>query len=235
MQRWQSVNVEAASQSRKRAFSRSSAGEDVPPPASTDHVEQMPAAGWVANSGDEVFDEAIKESVAATSTGNEEEDKWIARAIKASVTELRQASKEDRDEESLQTAVNASLLEAERARSEQQEHKARQQPSQPGPSQDIRRNKEGESDFDNPGTRDNADIDTDDDENIREALERSKLDVHQDYPADPEMKQAIAESLRGAAELDTAQKKAEEEERIVLEYVKRQSEYEQQYRDSAGK
>ena len=129
------------------------------------------------------FEHAIKESVAVTSKGNPEEDRIIERAIRASVAELQRASREGDDEDAVQRAIHASVLEAG-----QQEPQAG--PGHQGADVDlasrdrlealIRQSvgKNGASSRDIlHGTSpkdDDSGIDTDDDENIQLALQESK-------------------------------------------------------------
>lgn len=65
------------------------------------------------------FEDAIQQSVLATSNGDKEEDKAIARALRASVTALRTSSHQGHSEhEAYERAVAASVAEASRMRAE---------------------------------------------------------------------------------------------------------------------
>ena len=130
------------------------------------------------------FEEAIRASVAATSHGNPHEDQVIERAIRASVKELRVASKDKDNGEAIQRAIEASVNEAAQARSEggskirstsleetvehQKELAAVLQRSVQESQQLGKSDQFVDVDFDD------SSVDTDD-ENFRVALERSKM------------------------------------------------------------
>ena len=237
--RWQALHAEAASKQSKPTSFQSSAGEA----NSSGQLGSAAAASFsTGESEDKVFDDAIKESVAATSTGNPEEDEWIARAIKASVSELRRSTKEENGEKAMQRAIDASLAEASRPRSEtqahpsaQDSHKARSDEDHKSAMQQSLSAQSEPQPYGHGGT-DDAQVDTDDDENVKQALEQSKQDSCKDRAdsIDADLSKALADSLRGSTEADLARSKADEEERIVLEYVKRQSALEEQHRKNAG-
>lgn len=191
------------------------------------------------------FEEAIRASVAATSRGNPEEDQMIERAIRASVKELHLASREDDNSEAIQKAIQASVAEAHRARCEGRskirsttwdgagDHKGDlaaalqrsmqefQQPEDPPPFTGV--------DFDDSG------VDTDDDDNIRAAIERSKW-TPAGYPVDEkdenDFRKAVELSRKAHEDLEEGLSKSKTEEEIVLEYIKRQSLVEEQLKDS---
>lgn len=177
------------------------------------------------------FEEAIQRSVVATSKGNPEEDAVIEKAIRASVLELQQASDEGDDEAMLQRAIQASIAEARRAKGQNQHHSqqleaALIQSIQQSPSVRQESTHIKDLDFDDSG------IDTDEDENIKTAIESSKqLSIAEDR--DENLKQALAESKRFNDEHEQALKQVKTEEEIVLEYVKRQSLAEDAYKTSS--
>lgn len=158
------------------------------------------------------FEEAIQMSVAATSKGDPNEDALIEKAIRASVTEL-QASKEGDDDEALQKAIQASVAEAASHRSEHQRPSLARKPTEIA-----------DLDFDDSG------IDTDEDENIKIALASSEK-LHSTEHRDEELDLALKASKEEHEEGLTKQKTEEE---IVLEYVKKQSLAEEEYRKSIG-
>ncbi|KAI9874462.1 MAG: hypothetical protein M1830_009725 [Pleopsidium flavum] len=194
------------------------------------------------------LEEAIQRSVTATSRGDPEQDKLIERAIRASIAELQLASQEDDEQEAINRAIQASVAEAAQGRasatlpdprsgtdgrSEQdrvleealhlslQEHQSHNEPHS-----EAANNK-----WDDSG------IETDDDENIQEAIELSKQNVlsdvrsgHAAVEEDQELQKAIEESKQAHSlhEEDNARAKTEEE--IVLEHVKKQSLAEQEHR-----
>lgn len=191
------------------------------------------------------FEEAIRASVAATSRGNPEEDLMIERAIRASVTELQLASKEVDNNEAIQRAIRASVAEAAQARSKdnsnpqpttldgvgnhEQELEAALQRSVQGNEQSEDRHPLADVDFDDSG------VDTDNDENIKAAIERSKS-----TPAgqprggkdDDDLQTAIELSRKAHEEHEQGLSKSLTEEEIVLEYVKKQSLAEEQLKNS---
>lgn len=177
------------------------------------------------------FEEAIQRSVEATSKGNPEEDAVIEKAIRASVLELQQASDEGDNEEMFQRAIQASIAEARRAKGQNQHHSqqleaALIQSIQQSLSVRQESSHMKDLDFDDSG------IDTDEDENIKTAIESSKkLSIADDR--DEILKQALEESKRFHDEHEQALKKVKTEEEIVMEYIKRQSLAEDAYKDSS--
>ena len=180
------------------------------------------------------FEEAIQQSVAATSKGNSEEDAAIEKAIRASVLELQHTSENGDDEEELRRAVQASVAEANRARgdrsdaprghSEQLEaalhHSVQQQ-------FDRKRTEIADVDFDDSG------VDTDDDENIKAAIESSRR-LQPSEHQNEELERALADSKKLHEEQAQGLNKAKTEEDIVIEYVKRQSLAEAAFKESAA-
>ncbi|KAL8913269.1 MAG: hypothetical protein Q9171_001916 [Xanthocarpia ochracea] len=170
------------------------------------------------------FEEAIEQSVKATSHGNPEEDAMIERAIRASVMELQAASKSGDENRAIQKAIQASVAEATKARettvtgndSAPPDHEARLELALQR-SMSLQPKRE-----DGIGLGDDdSGVDTDDDENIKTALERSKSD----YQKPPQLEEQLPEKEK---QLD----RARTEEEIVLEFVKKQSLLEDDYRRS---
>ena len=193
------------------------------------------------------FEEAIRTSVAATSRGNSQEDQMIERAIRASVTELHLASKEGDNNEAIQRAIQASVAEAARARSEdrsnsrpttfdgagdhEKELTAALQRSMQENRQSEERHPVANIDFDNSG------VDTDDDENIKTAIERSKFtptEQPRGRKDDDDFRTAIELSRKTHKEHEQGLSKSKTEEDIVLEYVKKQSLAEEQLKKSVA-
>lgn len=191
------------------------------------------------------FEEAIRASVAATSRGNPEEDQMIEKAIRASVKELHLASREDDNSGAIQKAIQASVAAANRARCEGRSnirstiwdgagnHKKElaaalrssmqevQQPKDPHPFTGV--------EFDDSG------VDTDDDDNIKAAIERSKwmpAGQPMDEKDENDFRKAVELSRKAHEELEQGLSKSKTEEEIVLEYVKRQSLVEEQLKNS---
>ena len=199
------------------------------------------------NRDDADFEEAIRASVAATSRGNPEEDQMIEKAIRASVMELQLASTEGNNNEAIQRAIQASGAEAAQTRSEihskprpttldgagdrekglaaalQRSLLENQRSEQRHPVADI--------DFDDSG------VDTDDDENIKAAIDRSKSSPTRqprDGKNDDDFQTAIELSRKANEEHEQGLSKSKTEEEIVLEYVKKQSLAEEQLKKSVA-
>lgn len=183
------------------------------------------------------FEEAIKASVAATSKGDPEQDAMIEKAIRASVQELQAAKKEGDDREATQRAIQASVAEAAQARKAGAEgdHGAddahskelelalqRSISEHPGPEQVQHLSSVN---YDNPG------VDTDDDENIKAAIERSKTTSSNgttvELPTDDDLRQAVEASKK---EHEEGLSKEKTEEELVMEYVKKQSLLEEEHK-----
>jgi hypothetical protein len=209
---------------------------------SLDDPGNCEGASIQAHHKDAEYEQAIRESVAATSTGNVEEDAMIERAIRASIAELKRASADDDDRDPIQRAIQASVVEAGRAQPRQSVDNA----NSPGTSSDHDRMLEqalrmsmNEHDRADELQGDHLDHDwddsgvaTDDDENIKRAIENSKADTrllahHTEVPENGSM-----ESRKNRETLEKPDIAARSEEEIVLEYVKRQSLLEEQHKQS---
>lgn len=193
------------------------------------------------------FEEAIRASVAATSRGNSEEDQMIERAIRASVTELHLASKEGDNNEAIQRAILASVAEAAQARSEdrskpqstnldgagdhEKELAAALQRSVQGNEQSEERHSLAGVGFDDSG------VDTDDDENIKAAIERSKSTLTRQPRGgkdEDHLQRATELSRKAHEEHEERLSRSKTEEEIVLGYVKKQSLAEDQLKKSVA-
>jgi hypothetical protein len=157
----------------------------------------------------EDFEQAIRESVAATSRGNPEEDATIERAIRASVKELQRSGGSNLNEhDAMDRAIQASIAEANRNR--------------------ATANPAGSSMSD-------AEFDAILEKSIQQSLIDSRNaeatvepDIYVDD--DDELKLAIQES-KTAHEKQVLEKEKTEEE-IVLDYVKKQSLAEEAHRQA---
>lgn len=182
------------------------------------------------------FEEAIRTSVAATSRGNPEEDQMIERAIRASIEELHLASKEVNHNEAIHRAIQASVSEATNAQNEDHSE-----------IRSDRMNKRGEHERElaaalqrsmdenqKPDTREtladvtseDSNVDTDDDENIKAAIERSNSTPPGQTMGTEDgddFQTAIELSRKAHEEHEQGLCKSKTEEEIVLEYVKKQS------------
>ena len=149
------------------------------------------------------FEKAIRGAVAATSRGNVEEDALIEKAIRASVQELHAASKEGDDKAAVQRAIQASVAEAARVRGEGGVNEGAKSDSG-GAATDHDKELEAAlhqsmQEHQGSGSRsnhtldfDDSGIDTDDDENIKMAIEKSKS--VETAPDDEDVKLAIEQS-----------------------------------------
>ncbi|MCJ1438511.1 hypothetical protein MMC27_007901 [Xylographa pallens] len=180
------------------------------------------------------FEEAIRQSVEATSTGNNEEDRMIERAIRASVAELQKASTEGSDGEALERVIQASLRQAKQARSHQNPTPSTMPTNTTEHDEDLERalrtSMQGYDGANNSEElhichdRDDSGVDTDDDENIKLALENSRL--HAGSPTayyDDDLQRALNISEQDHQNRENGKAVARFEEDIVLEYVKKQS------------
>ena len=149
------------------------------------------------------FEKAIHGAVAATSRGNAEEDALIEKAIRASVQELHNASKEGDDKAAVHRAIQASVAEAARHRGQS----SKDAEAENGSEDAVHHDKDLEAalhqsmqehrtsisrtttlDFDDSG------IDTDDDENIKLAIEKSKSAENVPVDDEEDVKLAIEQS-----------------------------------------
>lgn len=181
------------------------------------------------------FEEAIQSSVKATSRGDSQEDALIERAIRASVTELRAASKTGDKDEAIQRAIHASVAEAAEARRTSTKGNGSDSPVSDGglrlalqrsllchPSAEIH----ADDGLKDPGVESGNDEDPepavehpkaaqieadDDNEHLEKALEQSRLDHEQ-------------------SQRDLEKQRTEEE--IVMEYIKKKSLLEEEHRRS---
>ena len=189
------------------------------------------------------FEAAIKTAVTATSRGNLEEDMMIERAIRASVQELRLASEEGDDAAAIQRAIQASVAEAARYRGQDiprvssegldgaHDHdKDLESALHRSVLAHPTSNTETNIDFDDSG------VDTDDDENIKTAIERSMSAETSDARAgnqiDEDLHKAIKLSQKDHQEREQGLSKSKTEEEIVLDYVKKQSLAEEMHKRS---
>ncbi|KAG0651425.1 UDP-glucose:sterol glucosyltransferase 80B1 [Hyphodiscus hymeniophilus] len=208
------------------------------------------------------FENAIHASVAATSRGNVEEDLMIERAIRASIKELQNAGGNTSDAAALSHAIEASIAEATRRRASGDPSHASATDDDDAEHQMLLEKaiQESIAQYQIPSADPDGDIGTDDDEAIKQAIEKSKAApaaVDVDSDEDEDIRKAIEKSkeIRHEADIDTdddedvklaleksksehqqALSRAQTEEEIVLAYVKKQSLAEEEHkRKAAGK
>jgi hypothetical protein len=179
-----------------------------------DDAETLTTISTAAEDHEE-FEQAIKTSVAATSTGNPEEDIMIERAIRASVRELqRHEDSALSEQEALDRAIKASVAEAASERARDPED-GTLSPSDPQFTALLEHSLQA-SLHDSLHTTDTEKFpqigpDTDDDEEVKRAIEASKA-AHEEHLS-----------------------RTKTEEEIVMEYVKRQSLVEEEHKKAMQK
>lgn len=219
-------------------------------PRATQHTPIVP--GSHAETNDE-FEQAIHASVAATSRGNVEEDLMIERAIRASVRELQSAGGSTlTDEEALNKAIKASISEAaNRRHSEELETGAEtghagismtdEDAEHQAALEKAIQASLAQYQLSPPATRDDEmlDVPSDEDENLKLAIEQSKTGSLPVDKVDEELEKVLQESKKeheqdkGKPLEGGAGGKTEEE--VVLEYVKKQSLMEEEHRQASLK
>ena len=149
------------------------------------------------------YEEAVRNSVAATSQGNAEEDAAVEQAIRASLSELLQHSAEE-DDPNRAESVGASISRIDS-----------QQKGQSSRAPDL--TAEGRP----TSAQDDPEVASDDDENIKRAIMDSKRAVRQQGLTEDEELSRVLEESRRAHEDSEQQAKAQEE--AVIAYMKQQS------------
>lgn len=202
------------------------------------HARTYPTVS-MTDSDNATFEEAIQTSVAATSQGDSEQDKLIERAIRASVLELQSASREGDNDEAIQRAIQASIVEATRARTEKltsgstaapddiNDHDHEEQLklalhrsiSMHDEADQTEQHPISNKDFDDSG------IDTDDDENMKSAIDQSKMTYRDESLSDEDtdLQKAIQESIKAHEEHELVVDRAKAEENEALKHVERLS------------
>ena len=171
---------------------------NIPVPKSEAHAIS-PYIALDSNEEDMAFENAIKESVLATSTGNPEEDHMIEQAIRASIAELRQASGKGNDN-ILHEAIRASTSEADRARAGVDKTDDGSMPESTADKEQIKaaiqlslKNHENYPSLQHAA--DNSDIGSEEYENVKAALQESRTASHI-TSEDTDLAKALAESLK---------------------------------------
>lgn len=200
------------------------------------HARTYPTVS-MTDSDNATFEEAIQTSVAATSQGDSEQDKLIERAIRASVLELQSASREGDNDEAIQRAIQASIMEATRARTEKLKSGSttamddlndHEEQLNLALHRSISMHDEADQREQHPISDDDLDdsgIDTDDDENMKSAIDQSKMTHRGDSLSDEDadLQKAIQESIKAHEEHELVVDRAKAEENEVLKHVERLS------------
>ena len=242
--------ISAEKKKQKKVLQRADS-DDIPAIIPTDHpfIIQPPKPKAANSSPDSAdFEEAVQTAVAATSRGSPKEDEMIEKAIRASVIELQKAQKDGDGGDAVQRAIQASVAEAGRVRRGErakptvdsfdgagvhdEQLKAALLRSMQESSGSDQRNNLADVDFDDSG------VDTDDDENIKVAIERSKANPVDDPPVeslkDEDFQKAIELSKGAQEEHEQGLSKSKTEEEIVLEYIKKQSLAEEEHKKAVA-
>lgn len=205
---------------------------------------------------DEEMEHAILASVRQTSRGNPKEDAKVEEAIRASVREMQRIAKQSREVGGSSSAIASSLpsdddirnvtdeeyqalieeavkqsLVAEQMRQSQQED--------PEQDEDLRRAIEQSrmADRSGPGgeagTRQGQHVDPEHDEDLQRAIEQSRL-AHEATPGSQDDQEAEIRRIMDQSEKEHLEKLNQQktEEEMVLEYVKKQSLAEEEFRRS---
>lgn len=174
------------------------------------------------------------DSIRATSTGNTEEDAAIERAIRVSVAELRRRppGQDESEQSAIERAIKASI--AEHSKGRDLDGGAKHDEHLEAAIQSSMRDNERGRGY-NP---DDSDIGTDDDENVKRAIEESKAHAQghggDGLEDDPELQRALKESEKHQQSRESENNRAKREEEIVLEYIKKQSLLEEEHRGRMG-
>ena len=178
-------------------------------------------------SGEAAYEVAIQNSIHATSTGNPAEDAIIERAIRASVAELQNAAGEG-DDTAYERAIQASIIEASQtapAGCVDEEYRTELERALKLSTTDYHNVKDSGS-VDISGEKNDSEVDTGDDDNLKAALEESKIQPSPSlYGEDSDLMEALDQSRHHHKKLD----KEKSEEEIIIEYIKRQSLAEAEY------
>lgn len=185
-----------------------------------------------------------RKSIAATSIGYPEEDELVEKAIRASVVELLSASSEGNYNEAIQRAVQASVAQATQPRQKPNsetkidgtnEAEDGGKELEMGLQRTVQKNRPsqgqtslGSADIDDSG------IDTDDDDNIKAASEKSMSVDCSPESKDDDLEKAVELSKQAHEEHEQGVGKSKTEEEIVLEYVKKQSLAEERHKKSGA-
>lgn len=161
------------------------------------------------------YEHAIRHSVLATSQGNETEDEMIERALRASMTELRNATAAGEEEDrAYDLAMQASIREAERVI----EEKKREHDERSAVSQDEKSNHYVHQSESQPPPYSSMDQSDQKPRRPPGLPPRSPLSMPADH--DTELQNALKESQRS---YDDNLRREKEEMDVIIDYVKRQS------------
>ncbi|KIW08552.1 hypothetical protein, variant 1 [Verruconis gallopava] len=181
---------------------------------------------------DDDFESALQSAIKESSSGDQQEDQDIDRAIRASISHLTRqmtlrdtgpAADEDEDDEQLRMAIAESLKDASIAPTGEQETGVLRAPSIPPKS--PRRSLMPRSPINQTGPGTSS---TNRGSSISTPTAAAGIDGADEDDAD--LKKALEESRK----MDEDLRKARQEEEIVLEYVKKQSLLEEEFRRNSN-
>lgn len=170
-----------------------------------------------------------------------DEDELMERAIRASITELQEhpAGQDEDSDAALQRAMRASIAEASGSGLNEEEQRALEETLRKSVLETRmerrrqRRDRGTDSEWDTED--DEHDVDTEDDEEVKRAIEESRRHAEEstalhDHAHEEELKRAMEESHREEERKKSELERQRTEEEIVMEYVKRQSLAEEEHR-----
>lgn len=192
------------------------------------------SADSLAHADTATFEEAIQSSVRATSRGDAEQDTLIERAIRASVLELRAASKAGDQDKAVQRAIQASVAEATRAREAYPKSNQSASPtSDDGLFMALQRSLsyQPSAEVDASNELDDSGVETGDD-NVKPGFkEPQAVEVKiQSEDHETNLNEAIEQSRRDHEQHVKTLEKERTDEETVVEYIKKQSLLEEEHR-----
>lgn len=228
---------------QKEAWKRRQAATNA---AGGDPSHGGPGAGSSALENEE-FERAIRESVRQTSRGNADEDAQIERQIRASIKEMRRIAEQARDSKDPIPGTSGAPAELESSRVQQQPQRSQHQQPQPSVEDDDYMRNITDEEYQalieeavrqsltqgGSGPVRHA-VDGDDDEDLRRAIEESRVLARGGGgdDDDDEIQRALQESERAHRE---RQERDRTEEEKMLEEVKKQSMAEEERRRERAK
>lgn len=221
---------EAPTQAKRESSSQTKPTEGTPVPP-----QPFVSANSLAHADTSTFEEAIESSVKATSRGDAGQDALIERAIRASVLELRAATKAGDQDQAVQRAIEASVAEATRAR---KTYPRGNKSASPIPDDGLRLALQRSLSYQPPAEvhtnnqLDDSGIGTGDDD-LKPGFNKPKaVEVEAQSDDEAQLKEAMEQSRLDHEQHVKALEKERMDEETVLEYIKKQSLLEDDYRRS---
>ncbi|KAH6687807.1 hypothetical protein F5X68DRAFT_268554 [Plectosphaerella plurivora] len=229
-----SFDERKALHARKEAWKQGNVESRTPPrlPPRTPSGGPADASSTYSADEDAEFERAIQASVAATSAGNADEDAKIEEAIRASVNQVRSTGQglpgakgamDSDDDLQITDEEYQELIE----RAIQQSMSVRAANDEEGLPEDDEDFQRVLRESENPILQN---YDSDHDEDLKRVLEESKQPAGPGGDDEAELRRAIEESMTAHKDEEQRHQAARTEEDIVMEYVKKQSLAEDEYR-----